>query len=299
MAFAVLKDLQQKHDMLRLLTQEDGANGPAAEQAALLYPMITQQLLFAVTQQLYSMCNMQDPRSQPPSQAPVRNGYRAAHQKHANISAPTAFQAVNSHTQSVEKNRNSFYGNNLSPRSNETVLYEQAQKRLSDSGCKTQFESQRRTMTTDHYSPSVQANGAGLKRKHIEVDQSGALDLSMKKPRTDNRPCDPVRSGSSDGPIDFSVKTDHSRLENSYPGKAGIRGLESRVTHSVHPGVLPYIPTYSVASADHFRQPKVSMAACTCRRRIPITAWNVDHVCEFLRSVEGCSPYIKVQGILF
>lgn len=57
-AFAALQELHRRHDMnmLRLVTQGH-INGSAS---SLLYPMMTQQILLAMTQQFYSLYNVPD-----------------------------------------------------------------------------------------------------------------------------------------------------------------------------------------------------------------------------------------------
>lgn len=60
-AFAALQEMQRRHDMLRFLTQ--GQMDPSSP--AFMYSMITQQILLAMTQQLFSTCNKTDwPSSQ-------------------------------------------------------------------------------------------------------------------------------------------------------------------------------------------------------------------------------------------
>lgn len=272
-AFMVaLQDAYRKEDLLRHFPN---GSFTGAETSPLLYPMMTQQILLAMTQRLYSMCNV-----------------------------PT-----------------SSVGAFVAPHDMKTSL--------GGKPCKTN--------DLDFLSRCSSANGllqtsnqydmASKKRKHSSVDANGALDLSMKRTKYDDKVFESFSKHNSsvhkqpDIPLDFSVKQHH------------ITDIRSPVVSASFPNFLHYaaqsakqhtdkypMPSFYRSNAPIDTKPKVSdsygswsnhfndmlksqtLNPCTCDKKCidDITTWSVNKVCDFLKTLDGCGTYAKTfqeQGI--
>ncbi|KAH3863458.1 uncharacterized protein LOC127866538 [Dreissena polymorpha] len=296
-AFAALKDLQQKHDMLRVLTKEQqaGETGEpaAASSSALLYPMITQQLLLAMTQQLYSMCNFSGVSAGRNPMSPNRETRTNVQKSDRRSLDDTAYRNVRKGANDrVERSPRAD-----AARPNSLTMAES--RRRSDIKPSIPFMTETRV---GHMQQSD--DSAYRKRKHIEVDASGALDLSIKKPRVEtNSLLQTNATAHVDGPLDFSVRrAAHERSHaqsNSIPNTGTLSSAYSH-TQAMYEKQMQFQTAHFYPS-NGFAKPAAPLV-CTCGRSgsDEITLYSVDQVCQLLKSIDGCSVYVKTfqeQGI--
>lgn len=275
--FAALQEMQRRYEMLRLLTQ-----GQVDGTTSVLYPMMTQQILLAMTQQLYSMYNVPCwlPSSKPSSSNP-NSPTPEIHRKHS-LNPTEIHQRHLPQTSETQRRRMSqtpetSYRNTATP--SQEIPYRRYMQ----------------TLDNQH--------GATQKRKHSELATDCAIDLSVKRNKAETKRAEKHYSTEPsnlsdvkgfDAPLDFSMKKTkqqeqcHSKQIDSKQ-TIGAFNMFSKVDYQRHKSVSEHIPE---------ARPKV----CTCDRvkEDDISSWSVEQVCRFLRDLDGCAQYAKTfheQGI--
>lgn len=233
-AFAAVQEMHRRHDMLRFIAQSQ----LEPSSPALLYPMMTQQILLAMTQQLYSTCNK-------PGWSPDR------------MSDKVNLNIDQSNLQNFENSK-----------------ARQGVVNAHGTSCEQNLDIQSK------------------KRKHVKEEHDGALDLSVKKQRTESacvyKQPNPAPD-SFDAPLDFSMK------KTQYPNKCYNTNNSPNMTESIRTDRSPW-------PGQQTPTPKSRTPHCRCGKGGDgdVTQWSVDRVCSFLRNLDGCAQYAKTfhdQGI--
>lgn len=246
--------------------------------SALLY----QQLLLTMTQQFYDTCNI------PAMYLPATRNPTIHDHKASNANTTQTFSRVTD-THSARHNYTSPTMTTQSRRTDNVVRH----KTISSEGNPIWRPSGQDFVHTNK--SRVNENQASSKRKFIEVDADGALDLSMKKIKQTHN-CSPVNTKLSgvqhtDGPLDFSVKRSNHTTKHS-------------AAQSVHSNLyMNGFNTFKNTASASARNTSISAAnptsrksngSCKCNSGKDIWCWSVEEVCSFLKTVDGCTAYVKV-----
>ncbi|XP_045213152.2 uncharacterized protein LOC123563981 [Mercenaria mercenaria] len=272
-AFAALQEMNRRHDMLRLITQgyADGSS------SSFFYPVMTQQILLAMTQQLYNLCNIPGwlSSTKPSKVYPKLQTSEIKHKQ-----TPPAFDIPN-HRILVPQAQGIQYQNDM-------LLQEIQHRRTIHSQ-----EVQKRRISPFSTVMSLK------KRKQSEAATDCALDLSVKRQRVDSASSSKLKNVSDvngyDAPLDFSMKKTKCR-DQCHNKELG------NTTSVINGSVKTDVNFDRQVSVCTNAVQKSSFIMCTCDspRDEDITSWSVERVCYFLRDLDGCAPYAKTfheQGI--
>lgn len=264
LAMLSTQELQQKYDMLNFMLAQRHMTAQSSA-SSLLY----QQFLMS---QLYNTCNL------PAMLVPGAGSSLLSEMKSNHV--PCSTKRSDSHS--------AKYSSLTSPLSRHSKRGEDQTQHKTISSDSSQLW---RPSSQSVHNSRMSDGHANNKRKFIEVDTDGALDLSIKKPKH-------VYSYPSlnkkhsvlnyDGPLDFSVKQ-----------TSGINHSKSNIAHSA-----PHNFDSNIYTSSSYRNSTSSTASsrkqsgkgcCGCRTGGDIWSWSVEQVCSFLKSVDGCSAYVKVR----
>lgn len=281
-------EIQQKYDMLRLMMAQGHVTGQSPS-SALMY----QQLLLAMTHQLYNTCNI------PAMMVPGTGNLAVPDLKMSNANPTHSNTSRKSDSRGANANIKHRFP--LPPHTVQNKGPEEALRHKVISG--DSFPSWRPSSESAYKSRAAETQ-AGTKRKFIEVDADGALDLSMKKTKQDHNLSSAniklSSNASSDVPLDFSVK--RGGHVGAHPhGKQGLHVQNGSYINGYHShksiSSISQTPVSSNTSIYSNSGKHGGDGRCGCISGTDIVNWSVEQVCSFLKATDGCAAYVKVNSL--